>query len=241
VTTLSYEYPSGHSVVEHFHEEDQLVHAVSGVMTVRSPGGTWVVPPQRAIWVPSRQPHAIDIAGVVLMKTVYLAPGLVRGLPPTCCVVNVTPLLRELIVRACDTASLDSTGQVHLVGLLVDELRAAPAVPLQLPNPRDPRALRIARMLLDDPGDDRPLDELCRAVGASKRTIERVFRAETKLTYGKWRQQLSLLHAMRRLAAGAKVSTAAVDAGYSSASAFVSMFRRALGTTPGEYFREGAP
>src|SRR5215467_3392258 len=234
VSTLSYEYADGHSVPEHFHEQDQLVHAVSGVMTVRTRKGTWVVPPHRAVWVPARVPHAIDMSGAVAMKTLYLAPHLARGLPRACCVINVSPLLRELVVRACELPALDTSTprEARLVGLVLDELEAAPLVPLQLPNPRDPRAFRIAQMLVADPSDARPLAQLCRAVGASKRTIERAFRAETKLTFGKWRQQLSLLYAMRLLAAGAKVSSAAVDSGYSSASAFISMFRRALGTTP---------
>jgi AraC-like DNA-binding protein len=238
LTTLSYDYPNGHAVPEHFHEEDQLVHAVSGVMSVRTRKGMWVVPSQRAVWVPSRVPHAIDMSGAVTMKTLYMTPGLAKGLPRTCCVINVTALLRELVLRACDSHTLDSRipKQARLIGLILDELDASPSIPLQLPNPRDPRALRVAQMLTADPGDRRSLDELCKIAGASKRTIERVFCSETKLTFGKWRQQLSLLHGLRLLAAGTKVSSAAVDAGYGSASAFISMFRRALGTTPGEYF-----
>jgi AraC-like DNA-binding protein/mannose-6-phosphate isomerase-like protein (cupin superfamily) len=242
IVTLSYDYPNGYAVPEHFHAEDQFVHAVSGVMTVRTRKGMWVVPPQRAVWVPSRVPHAIDMSGAVTMKTLYITPRLAKGLPRRCCVINVSALLRELVLRACDSHTLDSKipKQAHLVGLILDELEASPSIPLQLPNPRDPRALRVAQMLTLDPGDRRSLDQLCKAVGASKRTIERVFRAETKLTFGKWRQQLSLLHGLRLLAAGAKVSSAAVDAGYKSASAFISMFRHALGTTPGEYFGQAS-
>jgi AraC-like DNA-binding protein/quercetin dioxygenase-like cupin family protein len=242
ISTLSHAYPNGYAVPEHFHEQDQLVHAVSGVMTVWTRKGMWVVPPQRAVWVPSHVPHAIDMSGAVTMKTLYITPRLVKGLPRNCCVINVSSLLRELVLRACDSHTLDSKipKQAHLVGLILDELQASPSIPLQLPKPRDPRALRVAQMLTADPGDRRSLDQLCKVVGASKRTIERVFCAETKLTFGKWRQQLSLLHGLRLLAAGAKVSSVALDAGYSSASAFISMFRNALGTTPGEYFGHGA-
>jgi AraC-like DNA-binding protein len=110
-------------------------------------------------------------------------------------------------------------------------------VPLQLPAPRESRALHVAEILLDDPCDRRPLEVLCKAAGASKRTIERAFRADTGLTFGKWRQQLSLLHAIRLLAAGNDVTRVALDVGYSTPSAFIAMFRRALGTTPGDYFR----
>jgi AraC-like DNA-binding protein/quercetin dioxygenase-like cupin family protein len=238
VTTLSYEYRSGHVVPEHFHEQDQLVHAVSGVMTVGTARGTWVVPPHRAVWIPARLAHTIAMAGAVTMKTLYLAPRLARKLPRDCCVINVCPLLRELILHACTFEALDSKvpTQAHVVGIVLDQLAVAPAVPLQLPTPTDPRALRVAQILLDDPSDARPLEALCEVAGASKRTIERIFEADTKLTFGKWRQQLSLLHAIRSLAAGENVTNAALSAGYSTPSAFISMFRRALGTTPGRYF-----
>jgi AraC-like DNA-binding protein/quercetin dioxygenase-like cupin family protein len=239
VTTLSYDFPNRHTIEEHVHDEGQLVHAVSGVMTVRTRKGTWVVPTERAVWVPGRLPHAIDMSGAVTMKTLYLAPRLARRLPRTCGVIHVSPLLRELIVRACTSNTLDMkvARDARLVGLILDEVDAAPLVPLTLPNPKDARALRVSAMLIADPADPRPLAELCRAVGASKRTVERAFLAETKLSFGQWRRQLSLLTAMRLIAAGAKVSSAAVDAGYRSASAFITMFRRALGTTPGEYFK----
>jgi AraC-like DNA-binding protein len=237
--TLSYDYEAGHVVAEHVHAEDQLVHAVTGVMTVRTPKGLWVVPPQRAVWVPGLTPHAIAMTGAVTMKTVYLAPRLARRMPRSCCVVQVSPLLRELVVRACESRTLDAAAprQAHLVALLVDEIEAAPTTPLTLPHPRDPRACVIADALVEDPGDARKLAALAKMAGASPRTIERVFRAETKMTFARWRQQLRLLHAMRLVAAGEKVSTAAVDAGFASASAFIYVFRRALGTTPGEYFK----
>jgi AraC-like DNA-binding protein len=240
VTTLSYEYRAGHVVAEHFHEEDQVVHAVRGVMTVRTARGIWVVPPHRAVWVPARLPHSIAMSGIVTMKTLYLNPRIARKLPRDCCVLNVSPLLRELVLHACAFESLDPSIEVQrrLIGVILDQLDVAPAVPLQLPTPREPRALRVAQVLLDEPDDRRPLEVLCKAAGASKRTIERAFQADTNLTFGKWRQQLSLLHAIRLLAAGDNVTRVALSVGYSTPSAFISMFRRALGTTPGDYFRE---
>jgi AraC-like DNA-binding protein len=240
ISTLSYEYRAGHVVPEHFHEEDQLVHAVRGVMTVRTTRGMWVVPPHRAVWVPARLAHSIAMSGPVTMKTLYFNPRIVRKLPRDCCVLNVSPLLRELVLHACSFESLDPKidAQGRLIGVLVDQLDVAAAVPLQLPMPREPRALRVAQMLLDDPSDTRTIDVLCKAAGASKRTIERVFLADTKLTFGKWRQQLSLLHAVRLLAGGDNVTRVALTVGYSTPSAFISMFRRALGTTPGDYFRD---
>jgi AraC-like DNA-binding protein len=129
--------------------------------------------------------------------------------------------------------------QKRIIEIVVDQLEAAPSVPLQLPQPWDTRAMRIVRALLVDPGERRTLQKLCKDCGASKRTIERLFIAETKMTFRRWRQQLRLLHAMQLLASGEKVTGAALDAGYSSASAFISMFRKQLGTTPARYFGDG--
>ena len=110
-------------------------------------------------------------------------------------------------------------------------------VPLQVPTPSDPRALRITEVLLADPGDRRPLTSLCKEAGASRRTVERLFQENVGMTFGKWRQQLRLMQAMRLLAEGAKVTHAALESGYSTPSAFISMFRKTLETTPASYFR----
>ena len=127
--------------------------------------------------------------------------------------------------------------QRRIIEILVDQLEAARSIPLQLPHPSDSRAMRIVQALLIEPGEQRTLERLCKDCGASKRTIERLFLAETKMTFGKWRQQLRLLHAMQLIASGEKVIGAALDAGYSSPSAFISMFKKQLGTTPIRYFR----
>jgi AraC-like DNA-binding protein len=240
MVTLTYDYPDGHRVPEHFHEEDQLVYGACGVMTVKTPGGAWVVPTRRAVWVPARVPHAIEMLGRVTMKTLYFAPRLARGLPRTCCVLHVSPLLSALVLHACEAGSLDRRvpEQARLLAVILDQLHAAPEVPLQLPVPRDARARKVADILAAAPDDRRTLAALCERTGASKRTIERVFLEETAMTFGKWRQQLRLLHATRMLAAGAKVTTAALETGYESTSAFIAMFRRTLGTTPSKYFGE---
>ncbi len=176
------------------------------------------------------------------MRTLYLKPRLARALPRTCCVVNVPPLLKELILHACKFAILKKTikPQRHLVEVIIDEMEAIQTVPLQLPNPSDPRAVRIAEALLADPSDRRPLKEICRESGASKRTVERLFQEDVGMTFGKWRQQLRLMQAMRFLAEGAKVTHAALEAGYSTPSSFISMFRKMLGNTPRLYFRTAA-
>jgi AraC-like DNA-binding protein/quercetin dioxygenase-like cupin family protein len=239
IATLTHDYAAGHVVPSHFHDRDQLVYASQGVMTVRTGAGTWVVPPHRAVWIPAAVPHTIAMSGTVAMRTLYLKPRLARKLPRHCCVVNVSLLLRELILHACGAASLRRTAarQRHIIDLVLDQLEAVQMVPLQLPHLSDPRALRVAARLLADPGNARTLTQLCQGIGAGKRTVERIFREETGMSFGRWRQQLRLMHAVRLLAEGAKVTHAALDAGYSTPSAFVSMFRKTLGTTPAVYFR----
>jgi AraC-like DNA-binding protein/quercetin dioxygenase-like cupin family protein len=239
ITTLMHDYPAGHVIALHFHEADQLVYASRGVMTVRTQDGIWVVPTDRAVWIPARVPHTITMSGDVAMRTLYLRKWLAQTLPRNCCVVNVSALLRELILRACGVSKLTKkvAQQRHLIEIILDQLDAIQTVPLQLPNVSDARACRIMKILHDDPSDSRPLSELCRLGGASKRTVERLFQRDAGMTFGKWRQQLRLTRAMQLLAEGSKVTHAALEAGYNTPSAFISMFRKTLGTTPASYFR----
>jgi AraC-like DNA-binding protein/quercetin dioxygenase-like cupin family protein len=240
IATLTWDYPPGYVVPLHFHNRDQLVYGTQGVMTVRTSEGAWVVPAHRGVWIPAGITHTITMSGKVAMRTLYLEPRLmaVKDLPRKCCVVTISPLLRELILHACTLPGLKRkiSWQRHLIEIILDQLVVIQRVPLQLPNPSDARTRKIAAILVASPGDRRPLARLCRNAGASKRTIERLFLADTGMTFGKWRQQLRLMEAMRFLAEGAKVTHAALEAGYSTPSAFISMFRKCLGTTPRSYF-----
>ena len=157
--------------------------------------------------------------------------------------INVSPLLQHLIVHLCTHANLSrrSKVQAHLIDVLIDQLEMVKAVPLQLPTPTDARAARVAEALQSDLGESVSLDWVCKRAGASKRTIERLFRHETRLSLGKWRQQLRLLRSLQLLAAGEKIASAALEAGYSTPSAFIAMFRRTLGTTPRKYFENIQP
>ena len=238
VTALAFDSPHGHLIPEHYHPEDQLVYACRGVMTVRTAEGVWVVPAQRAVWIPARIPHSIVMSGAVSMRTLYFRARLVRRLPRSCCVVNVSPVLQQLILHACTYPRLDRRSRVHanLIAVIIDQLSAAQAIPTQLPSPSDPRAVRVAEALQRDPAEQCSLEEVCRRAGASKRTIERLFQAQTRLSLGKWRQQLRLVRSLQLLAAGEKITHAALEAGYSTPSAFIAMFRKTLGTTPRRYF-----
>ncbi|HXN23441.1 MAG TPA: helix-turn-helix transcriptional regulator [Candidatus Dormibacteraeota bacterium] len=238
IASVSHDFDNAHVIPQHFHPEDQLIFASKGVMTIHTKEGIWVVPPLRAVWIPAGTPHWVAMSGPVSMRTLYFLPGLVRALPGKCFVMNVSSLLTELILHACKSPRLNKRVPVQrrIIEIVVDQLEAARSIPLQLPHPSDSRAVRIVQALRVDPGEQRTLQRLCKDCGASKRTIQRLFIAETKMTFGKWRQQLRLLHAMQLVASGEKVTGAALAAGYRSPSAFISMFRKQLGTTPTRYF-----
>ncbi len=243
ITTLSHDYAAGHVIPSHFHDRDQLVYASQGVMTIRTSEGTWVVPTRRAVWIPAKIPHTIRMSGTVAMRTLYLKPRLAKTLPRTCCVVHVSALLKELILYACKLGSLHGSvrWQGHLIGVILHQLAATGVVPLQLPNPTESRALRIAKLLSENPADRRTLSALCKSACASKRTIERIFHDDVGMPFAQWRQQLRLMRAMVLLAEGAKVTHAAMESGYSTPSAFISMFRKSMGTTPALYFKANPP
>ena len=240
VASVSVELAHRQVIAEHYHPEDQLIFASRGVMTVRTRQGIWVVPPLRAVWIPAGTPHSVVMAGPVSMRTLYFLPGLARAVARKCFVMNVSPLLKELIVHACGLSTLSRAVPIQrsLIELIVAQVKSANSVSLQLPRLEDVRAARIVRKLQAEPGGNQTLAQLSKACGASKRTIQRIFLTETKMSFARWRQQLRLLHAMELLASGEKVSAAALEAGYNSPSAFISMFRKQLGTTPMGYFRE---
>jgi AraC-like DNA-binding protein len=241
MASVSADFAHGHVILEHSHPEDQLLFASSGVMTLRAKQGVWVVPPLRAVWIPANTPHTVAMSGPVSMRTLYFLPRLCPALRGRCFVMNVSPLLRELILHACKFKRLNKRASLErrIIEMIVDQLKGVDSVPLQLPHPTDSRAMRVVKALLADPGDQRDLERLCEDCGASKRTIQRVFLEETKMNFGKWRQQLRLLHGLELMASGVKVTAAALEAGYNSPSAFISMFRKQLGTTPMRYLGDG--
>jgi len=238
IRTLAAGYGPGASIQDHTHSWRQLIFSPKGVMSVSTAQGTWIVPPHWAVWVPSGVTHSIRFSGEASMRTIYVRPRLGRRLPTVCRVIRVSPLLRELILRAQSIGMLDRREPAHrrLAELILDEFREQEVAPLELPMPRDPAARRLADCLCERPNEPVSLDELARRCGAARRTLERRFVEETGITLGRWRQHARLFHALRRLAAGDAVQMAGMQAGYNSVSAFIASFRGAFGATPGRYF-----
>ena len=226
----------------HHHDSAQLIHACEGVMTVETADGLWVVPPARAVWVPAFVTHSIAMSGTVRLRTLYLAPETAPILGSRCCVVQVSPLLQAAILRAIAFRQpYPADGpEARLAAVIRDEIRAADTAPLHLPMPEDPRARRVAEAFRARPSDRRPRDAWAREAGASERTLERLFRAEVGTSFGRWQQQARLLRALELLAAGESVTAVALEVGFETPSAFIAMFRRAMGTTPARYFQRPA-
>jgi AraC-like DNA-binding protein len=211
-------------------------------MQVSTAAGTWVVAPEQAVWVPPGVEHQVGHRSGVAMRTLYIDAGVARELPADCCVVAVPLLLRQLILRAMEIG-LDyppEGPEARVMTVILDELRALKPEPLHLPHPRDVRLKRIAEALLADPADGRALEDWARDAGASARTLARLFVKETGMTFGAWRERLRLTAAVARLGEGEPVTAVAYDLGYQSPSAFIAMFRRSLGDTPGRYLKRAS-
>lgn len=219
----------------HSHEEHQLAWAASGVLIVQCDGGSYVLPPTRALWIPAQTPHETSASGVATMRSAYLRP---EGCPiswdePT--PVAVSRLLAELISHL-DSDEVVGAPRRRAEQLMYDLLEPVATAAVELPMPTEPRAYDVAAGLLADPRDGRTLADWGRAVGASERSLARAFVASTGLTFGTWRTRARLQAALSLLAAGCPVSTVAGEVGYDTPSAFVAAFRRETGITPGSYF-----
>ena len=232
------DYPHGLAYPFHQHTPIQFLYASEGVMTVTTRQGVWVVPNFRAVWIPSNTLHRIDASGHLGLRSVYIKPEVIPDPPSQCFVASVSPLLRELILHASEFAVNYKAGSLEerILQIILDLIRDLDTKPLLLPTPRDPRLTRITEALTKEPADGRSLEEWGKFAGATGRTLTRLFTRETGMSFRQWRQQARLLEALRQLAGGETVSAVALNLGYESVSAFISMFRKALGTTPGRYF-----
>jgi AraC-like DNA-binding protein len=241
VRSAASNHRAGETIARHAHDWHQLVFGSAGVLTVWTERGSWVAPPQRAIWVTAGTPHAIRFAAPSLLRTLYLRPGSDPSLPARCLAIAVSPLLRELILRTVTLGMLDRREPVEaaLALLIAAELAGCDAPALDLPQPTGPATRRAAELITAAAPEAADTPSLARAIGLGVRTFERRVRDETGMSPGVWRRQRLLLLAIERLAAGEPVKRVAASAGYASASAFVAAFRETFGTTPGRYFAEG--
>lgn len=220
----------------HAHQPGQLIGSLTGLLSILTPRSSWIVPATHAVWIPSEIPHGLRSHGDFEGWTVYVAQEACSNLPPQPQTVRVSPLLRELVLRHANLADDGATDRAQrLAEVLLDEIASAPAEPLGLSQPSDPRVRRITDNVLADLRDDRPMTSWASWAGISPRTLARRMVDETGIGFSEWRQRARALRAIEMLAEGAAVTTIAIDLGYENISAFIAMFRRVFGTTPGRY------
>ncbi|WP_437927595.1 helix-turn-helix transcriptional regulator [Sorangium sp. So ce291] len=221
----------------HAHRESQLMYLVRGELICEASSALWIVPPQSALWIPASVTHRIRASAPLEGYSVFVEPGAAPDLPRDCCAVSVTPLFRELLLRlAARPALYDLEGpDARLVGVLLDELATVSVEKHRLPMPTDPRLRRLVDAMTADPAIGVTTKTWAKRIGVSERTLNRLLVEETGLSFGRWRQQLHIILALQKLSRGAAVQSVALDLGYESASSFVTMFRKALGTSPARY------
>ncbi len=240
VALMVKDFSAGHVISPHAHRRAQLAFAASGVMTVSTGGGRWVVPPHRGLWIPPGTVHSVRASTALAMRTLYVEPDAARGLPRGLCVVDVSPLLRELILAAAALPVIweENGRDARIMGLILDEIRALPVLPLHLPRPQDARLARLCAAVEAAPAEAWTLEGAGAHVGASVRTLARLCQRELGMSFGAWVRRARLLAALERLAQGEPVTAVALDCGYESPSAFAQMFRRHIGWAPSRYFNQ---
>ncbi|MBR0673703.1 AraC family transcriptional regulator [Neoroseomonas soli] len=230
------DYAEGEDVPRHSHDRAQLLYAITGIMRVTTDAARFTVPPARALWLPAGLPHAVAMPGGLAMRALFLrSDAAKRAGPERPAVLSVSPLLRELILAACaEPLEWDEQGRGgHLAALILEEIAHAPTLPLAVPQPRDPRLLRLVAALAANPASPLTLEDWASGTGASPRTLRRLFQAETGMGFARWRQALRLAEAAALLANGSPPARAAAAVGYSSGPAFGAAFRAVFGITPG--------
>jgi AraC-like DNA-binding protein/quercetin dioxygenase-like cupin family protein len=237
VVALSDEFPAGYSVRPHQHSRAQLLYPATGVVSVATDTGRWLVPPEHALWIPANTVHWVDMLGDVAMRSVYVSPDTVPRHAERIRVLGLTALMRSLIMEAGRVGPESGVRGDLVMALLVEEIPNLPELPLGLPLPADPRLAALCRTFVASPDPHQTIDVWAGQLAMSRRAFTRAFRRETGVSLSIWRQQACLFAALPRLAHGEPVTSVALDLGYDSVAAFTTMFKRMLGAPPKSYLR----
>ncbi|MGE8187747.1 AraC family transcriptional regulator [Pseudomonas sp. NPDC086278] len=232
VVAIGTDYSHGHLLPFHTHRRAQLLYGATGVMQVRTHDGNWVVPPQRAVWIPAGVAHEVLMQGVST-RSLYIEPDAV-DLGARCQVISVSPLMRHLLMEAVEIPlTYEETGRDGvLIDLLLHEMTRSAHLPLHIPLPVESRLLGLCQTFLQQPNAHQSPQQWADQLHISLRTFNRLFRQQTDLSFSQWRQRACVVLALARLAAGTPVTRIALDFGYDSPAAFSTMFRRVLGQPP---------
>jgi AraC-like DNA-binding protein len=237
IIAIGTHYPDGHVIKPHHHRRGQLLSGATGVVVLATPDGTYVMPPQRGMWIPPATEHHVRMVGAVRMQSLYLAPEAAAGMPARCQVVGISPFMRSLMTEALSLpieTDLDTRGSA-LMELIGHELQQLPVLPLFLRYPAEGALAARCRDFIRKPDVHDTIDAWAADLHMSRRAFTRLFRRETGLSFMAWRQQACLIASLPRLAAGEAVTTVAIDLGYENPAAFTLMFKRMFGSPPLTY------
>lgn len=221
----------------HTHTWGQVTYARAGVLRVNVGNSSWIVPPLRAIWVPPNVVHEVLTMEKSLLRALYIhvdaVPAAFKG--DECIVLEVSGLLRELIA-ALPLADENSERETLLQNVILSELAEARTQGIRISMPTDKRLETLCRAIVDAPDSTLTLAAWAKQVGASERTLARLFERDLGMTFGRWRQQIRLAHAASMIARGVPLSVVATELGYASQSAFSAMFKKTFGQSPSAFF-----
>lgn len=237
VVGIGNEYPPSFELAFHTHRRGQLLYAARGVVAVSTPEGAWVAPSERAVWIPAGVPHAVRMIGTVSTRSVMISADASTRMSGACRVLSVSPLLGLLLQEAAELPiEYDNGGRDGLVmQLVIAEIEHAPLTPLAVPFPAHTALAKRCHAFLERPDARATIDGWADTLAMNRRSFTRLFRRETGISFGEWRQQACLAVALPRLASGEPVTTIALDLGYESTTAFSTMFKRVIGTSPSQH------
>lgn len=225
------------AIEPHAHPRGQLLWGAKGILRVSSEKAVWVVPSTHAVWIPGGHYHQVSNETATQIRNLYIDPSYcVRQNFDRVVMLKMSSLMREVILKLTEDAGSLTKERVHNLGLVaLDELESLEALELYIPSGHDPRLQRLISLIVNQPEQPLLLEQLATQVGASARTIERLFKKETGLTFRQWRSRFRLMNSLDMIIQGYKTTCVAHELGYSSVSSFISSFKKLFGCTPQEY------
>lgn len=223
---------------EHRHRKCELIYTARGVLNCEADGQVWTIPPKCAIWIPSNVPHRCWAIGRIQSYALFLDPRLDPRPGESCCALEASPLLRELLFRVAAFPALYPMDgpEARLLPVVLDEIGTARRARLRLPMPTDPDLRRLTDLIMADPPNKASVAQWAAQLSMTERTLSRRFNREIGMSLGRWRRQFHVSRAMQWMADGRSIKVIAFDLGYESTSSFVTMFRKTVGTSPARYF-----
>jgi len=225
------------AIEPHSHPRGQLLWGCKGILRITSEKAIWVVPSTHAVWIPGGYPHQVSSETATQTRNLYVDPSYcVRQNSQKVVMLKMSSLMREVILRLTENSGSLTKERVHNLGLVaLDELESLEALELYIPSGHDLRLQRLISLIVNQPDQLLLLEQLATQVGASVRTIERLFKSETGLTFRQWRSRFRLMNSLEKISRGDNTTLVAHELGYSSVSSFISSFKKLFGCTPQEY------